>query len=657
MDTVENQQDREKALSVACALIGGVLLVLLGQFVAHERPHEMRWQVTSLTLIGAVIFAVGLWQSQTTRQSSGKRLLPVAAFFGVRTGQIVLLGLAACFAVLTRLAAGSGLVAWHAWAAALSWTLAWACVIGGSYRSGRGRIGRLATWEIGLLAALFIGALALRSYNIAGIPTTLAGDEGSAGLSAMTWLDGETNNLFGMGWFSFPALFYALQSVSIGIIGRNIEALRLLSAFAGALTVVGLYLLARSLFDPLTAFLAAAFLAASHFHIHFSRIGLQNIWDGLFLVIAFGGLWHGWKRGWRGGFIICGLALGVGQYFYVGFRIVPLLVTIWVISAVIVQFDTFKKRLPDLILSAYAALIIYLPLALFYFENPHDFNAPLERVTIFNGWLDQFAHATGRTEWSIILEQAWHAAQGITHLPLQHWYPAGEPLLLAGAAGLFMLGLLIAVLRFDLRYWLLLLPLLGVITISALSMDVPAAQRYVLASPSAAILVALPLVETAKWISKAWPQVRPITITAVIVVIALLMLIDIDFYFNESADNYYLGGGNAYTAMHVIDYLEQQQNPHPLVYFFGWPRMGYSSIASIPYLAPYAEGVDVNEPLTQPPDWQLHGETTFLFLPERVSDLAWVKQAYPHGTVTSWLDEKDDLQFTVYTVPASQAGS
>jgi hypothetical protein len=149
-----------------------------------------------------------------------------------------------------------------------------------------------------------------------------------------------------------------------------------------------------------------------------------------------------------------------------------------------------------------------------------------------------------------------------------------------------------------------------------------------------------------------WPGYRPIAVTAAIAVLSLLMLIDLDFYFNDSYDEYYLGGGNAYTAMQIVDYLEQQQNPHPIVYFFGWPRMGYFSISSIPYLAPYAEGIDVNEPLTQRPEWELSGETTFLFLPERLSDLALVQDAYPNGTLHTWLDEEDQLQFTVYVVPA-----
>ena len=101
-----------------------------------------------------------------------------------------------------------------------------------------------------------------------------------------------------------------------------------------------------------------------------------------------------------------------------------------------------------------------------------------------------------------------------------------------------------------------------------------------------------------KWVARAWPQFRPIAITTAIIIIAMLMVFDIDFYFNESADNYYLGGGNAYTAMYIVDYLEQQQNPHPIVYFSAGPAWAILSISSIPLSGPYAEGIDVNEPAT-----------------------------------------------------------
>ena len=56
-------------------------------------------------------------------------------------------------------------MAWHAWAALLSWALAWTCVIAGSNRSGRGRIGRWRHGEMVYWQALFIAALALLPAN------------------------------------------------------------------------------------------------------------------------------------------------------------------------------------------------------------------------------------------------------------------------------------------------------------------------------------------------------------------------------------------------------------------------------------------------------------------------------------------------------------
>lgn len=42
-----------------------------------------------------------------------------------------------------------------------------------------------------------------------------------------------------------------------------------------------------------------------------------------------------------------------------------------------------------------------------------------------------------------------------------------------------------------------------------------------------------------------------------------------------------------------------------------------------------ATGQDVRDPITAPPDWTLSGPTTFIFLPERQHELAWVQQRYP----------------------------
>ena len=129
-------------------------------------------------------------------------------------------------------------------------------------------------------------ALALRAWQMSQFPNTYSGDEGSAGLFAVELLDGKANNLFSLGWFSFPALYFAVQSAAIALLGQTVEAVRLTSAVAGALTVVAVYWLGRTMFDRTTAVLAALYLAASHYHIHMSRIALNNVWDGLFGTLA-----------------------------------------------------------------------------------------------------------------------------------------------------------------------------------------------------------------------------------------------------------------------------------------------------------------------------------------------------------------------------------
>ena len=170
-----------------------------------------------------------------------------------------------------------------------------------------------------------------------------------------------------------------------------------MSIFAGSLTVVALYWLARTLFNRATAVLAAIFLAALHFHIHFSRIGLNNIWDGLFAVITLAAFTHGWATGRRTSYIIGGLALGFGQYFYVTFRIFPLLILVWAGLTFLFNRQKFFRRLPGLLISALVVFVVVLPLLYFFARHPNEFYAPLQRVTIFNGWLEQ----------QIFLENGW----------------------------------------------------------------------------------------------------------------------------------------------------------------------------------------------------------------------------------------------------------
>jgi len=644
---------------VAWALLaGGGLLLALSLWAGRVVPPGQRLPGFLLTLIGGLAALLGL-QTLARGQVAGwfgRPLVRLANLLRITPAQAVLLLLALPFAWLTRQASGNGLLAYSATVAILAWLVAVGLAVAGSLTpraehpaEARRPVLGLDRWDIVLSVGLFVLALALRAYATGRYPTTYSGDEGSAGLYAVELLTGKANNLFGLGWFSFPALYFTVQSAAIALFGQTVEAVRLTSAVAGALTVVALYWLGRAMFNRTTALLAALYLAASHFHIHMSRIALNNVWDGLFGTLAILGLWYGWKTGRRLGFILCGLALGLGQYFYVSIRPLPILFLIWAAVAFWRQRPLFRERFHGLVLATVIALVVFLPLGLYFVDKPDEFQAPMNRVTIFGPWLEAELARGERTTAEIILDNAINGVLGFTHEPLRLLYNPGSPLLLAGAALLFLLGILWALLNFDLRYLLLLLPLLAVVASNAFSQDSPASQRYVLAMPLVALFVAVPLGEAALWLRAQYPRYRTAVVVATFALLALVAAVDINYYFNRVyTGGYVLGGLNTEVATEIGYYLRDKQPANQDVFFFGFPRMGYFSLSTIPFLAPEKQAQDVIEPLTGPAALPVRGPTLFIFLPERLNELPFVQQQVPGGTTREFRNDNGELLFVVY---------
>ncbi len=642
---------------IAAMLLGGLLLLILGQATFAAVPGLGRWAVALLMAVGGGLF---LWAGSRVRREGllddwlAQQLHRAGYWLGVAGWQMVVLLMAATMAWLAHLAAGDQAVARRWDVSVVAWLLALTgCLVGsvsiaewrGWLRDGLG----IPRWEWGLLLALFVGAWLLRGTAVTEFPNTFSGDEGSAGLHAARFLSGLADNWFTIGWFSFPSLWYALQSVFIELFGQTVEALRYFSALGGALAVLATYWLARVMFDRTTAVAAAVVIMASHFHIHMSRIGLNNVWDSLFVTLVLAGLWLGWRSGKRLPFVIAGLALGLGQYFYVSVRVLPLLVVIWVVGLWWRQPRPWRRRLPDFVASGYAAVLTILPLALYFAGHWAEFQAPLNRVTIIGERLDSMAVLEGLSPLVIVLRQMWLAALGFTQIPLRLLYEPGVPLLMSLAAGLFFAGVAWSLLRFDGRSALLFLPLLSVVFLSGFSQDPPASQRFILAMPAVAVLVARPLGLVGGWLRLLWPGGKEWVRLGTAVVLLWLTLVDITFYFGDLYESYVLGGTNTVVANDIANYLQAEPTP-PTVYFIGFPRMGYYSLSTIPYLAPEAEAIDVIEPITTPPTWAITDPTLAIFLPERLGELPFVQQAYPNGAYEEVLDAENQLLYGVYRI-------
>ena len=87
---------------------------------------------------------------------------------------------------------------------------------------------------------------------------------------------------FATGWLTNPTLPLYLVALPLRLFGNTAFALRLWSPLIGAANgVLALFLYGKWLWNRPVGLSAAILLLGSHFHLHFSRLGIMNVWDPL----------------------------------------------------------------------------------------------------------------------------------------------------------------------------------------------------------------------------------------------------------------------------------------------------------------------------------------------------------------------------------------
>ncbi len=639
-------------LELAALLLASGLFLFIGRALAEvlDATEAIAPQIYSALGLGLFVLAAIGFSRKQLPELLIRPLQASADWLEVSKAQVVLLVLAPMLAMAGWLAAGDARLMRQPQLAIFMWLLGILILIAGSLNhlpDVKERLRPRREW--GIVAAVFVGALLLRGIATAQFPWLLTGDEASGGLSALEFVNGERNNIFGLAWFSFPAFYFYLQSISIRLLGQTTEALRITSALAGAMTVLALYWFLKQAFGRWVALTGSILLAASHFHIHFSRIGLNNIWDGFFVAFISGSFWWGWSKNSRIGYVLAGLGFGLAQYFYASSRLLFLLFPVWLAFSAARDWSGVRARLSHLTIMALSALVITLPLAMFYLGHIPDFFAPMSRVSFLGETLRSEVLTTGKTAAELLASQFITSARAFTSANLRHWYVPETPMLLPLSATLFLMGVVLLFLNFrkPAELWLILW-LAAAIVIGALSESTPAAQRYVFAAPAVAATIALALVRISHWLIESWPNARPAVVAVVGILVAAACWVDLSFYFGDYSANKRFGDLNTETAIAVAEMLDERE-PGVEVYFFGG-RMGYYSHSSIRYLASHANGHDVLQPLTSPPNWNLSGPTVFIFLPERAAEMAVVQERYPGGDVFQKSGRNAQL-FLAYEVP------
>src|SRR3989344_1409862 len=233
-----------------------------------------------------------------------------------------------------------------------------------------------------ILFLILTVAVFFRFYQLSSIPPGLWPDEAANGVDALKALDNQDFRIFYPANNGREGLFINIQAVSIRLFGATPFALRAVSAVIGTLTILGLYLLAKQLFDKKIASVASFFLAISFWHVNFSRIGFRAIMLPFIMVFAFYFLWRGLRNGRLGEFFMAGILGGLGFYTYFSFRIVPFIALIlffnyWYFLKKDFAHEKYEHA-RNLLLRGFALMVLTviiaaLPIGLYFLGHSEDF--------------------------------------------------------------------------------------------------------------------------------------------------------------------------------------------------------------------------------------------------------------------------------------------
>ncbi|HEU5088963.1 MAG TPA: glycosyltransferase family 39 protein, partial [Roseiflexaceae bacterium] len=409
--------------------LSALALALFAQYT-FMAGHSFSW-----TAFGAAIVAVGMFAGALHRAplpfqpAEPVPLVAQPAIAWLPWRSAMLIGALVCTAIVLLALATPFIANYNVYL--VPWLAAIALVLGAFGQARRPARAATPFWPaLAPAACITLLAFGLRAWRLDQFPATLGGDEAAQGLESVNVLHGILANPFVTGWTSVPTMSFYVAVPSLAIFGQTITALRLPWALVGTASVLATYLLAARLHGRLVACLAAGLLAGFHYHVHFSRLGSNQIADTLFVPAALLCLVQGYRLRRAGAWAWCGVWVGLAQFFYAGARFTAILIAITVAWFAIREGRSFlAARRTELAALLAGVLVTAAPMIQYAIRFPNEYNGRFNTVGIFQpGWFEAEMELTGRTVPHILNEQFWSAflAYNATS-DRTTWYGSGEP--------------------------------------------------------------------------------------------------------------------------------------------------------------------------------------------------------------------------------------
>lgn len=344
---------------------------------------------------------------------------------------------------------------------------------------------------------------------------------------------------------AFSWLFPYIQAWTTQLFQPSMIALRIVAVGFGVAQVLAIYLLGTWLIDRKVGLMSALLLATFPIHLHFSRIGIANIADPLWGILAIAFLVRGFQTQRQRDFVLAGLCLGLTQYFYEGGRLfyVPFVVCWLAWLTLFVKRDrhfTFPS-LRNLFLLGFTFIVVAFPLYYTWFVNEVSFVPRLDEMGRGEGYFEQLFNDQYYTPLQGILNQILEPLKGYVHLTPTSWFYGGTSgFILVGVVPFFLLGLAHALWRIlrvngSLLFWWLMA---GVIAVSFIQ-DPVTTPRHLVIYPVAILLVAVGIRYTVPMLASIRLQHQPRLFVFMGLLTIILSVYQMVHYFGVHQPNYY----------------------------------------------------------------------------------------------------------------------
>lgn len=305
---------------------------------------------------------------------------------------------------------------------------------------------RITPWSLGLFFA-FILVLFFRFYRLNEVPIDMISDHAEKLLDINEILYGKFLLFFprNTGREGFQMYLSALVSLIFGT-GISFLTLKIGTSVLGIFTVVYMYFLGKETGNKWVGLFALILCGIGYWPNVISRIGLRFTLYSAFTAPALYYLFRGLRRKRWTDLMLSGIFVGIGLHGYSPYRVVPILMII----GIILYFFHYRKSeklkfaVLGLVIAGFAALVIFLPLLRYLFDQPQMFTyRTLTRVSSLEAPLPGPA-------WQIFFNNFWQAIimpfynNGIIWV---HSIPR-RPALDVVSAVLLLVGLVVSILRY-----------------------------------------------------------------------------------------------------------------------------------------------------------------------------------------------------------------